>query len=178
MKHLKYSDKPCRKCGNLFTPNSASQRYCKPCSKIAFREAQLRGYKSSNERKTKYDICPQCGGSKTKVSKLCLKCRVQTWVTNPGSHPRWKGGRTTSQGYVVIADGNGKYIREHRIIWESTHNRKLQKGYVVHHINGIRTDNRPENLVAVKRNEHEYQTLLKIAQHRIVELEQLRLSLG
>lgn len=64
-----------------------------------------------------------------------------------------------SEGHILVhvrekGESKGRYVQEHRLIWESVHNRPLPKGYVIHHLNGIKSDNRPENLIAMKANEH------------------------
>ena len=68
----------------------------------------------------------------------------------------WKGGRVlNSHGYYRIKlAGWNNYILEHVMIMEEYLGRKLQKGEIVHHKNGIITDNRIENLELMSRGEH------------------------
>jgi hypothetical protein len=58
---------------------------------------------------------------------------------------------TDHNGYVYVRVAgynptNADWVAEHRYVLEKKIDRKLRKGESVHHINGIRDDNRPENL--------------------------------
>lgn len=48
----------------------------------------------------------------------------------------------------------GKMIWQHRYVAEQNLGRKLTDDEVVHHINGIKSDNRWENLIVYNRSEH------------------------
>ena len=75
------------------------------------------------------------------------------------NHPNWKGGRIkTTRGYISAycpnhpsSDKKG-YVAEHRLIMERFIGRTLKKEEVVHHINGIISDNRIENLMLFTNN--------------------------
>lgn len=124
--------------------------------------------------------------NRSEAAKLRYRIKPDTFFTNKPrgeNHFKWKGGRLIQNGYILIKApthhraNKAGYVREHILVWEQHHNKHLPDGHIVHHLNGIRDDNRPQNLFAVTRKFHEKQTYIKALQTRIRELEQLHLSL-
>lgn len=98
------------------------------------------------------------GAIKTTETRRKISVAKKGKMRNPskyGGHQKSRGG-----GYVAIylpshPNSNVEgYVMEHRLVMESHIGRYLEKGEVVHHINGDRKDNRLENLQLMTHSEH------------------------
>lgn len=96
--------------------------------------------------------CLDCGTSISLAADRCHRCEG---VNRRGSaHYKWAGGRSIRPGgYVMLSGHHGHpnagvrgHILEHVKVMSEILGRPLHPGENVHHINGIRDDNRPENL--------------------------------
>jgi len=78
----------------------------------------------------------------------------------------WKENK---EGYITIHI-DGKSYAEHRYIYEQVYG-PIPKGWLVHHLNGIKNDNWPENVCAMSRTKHGIDQLFPAFEKRIVGLE-------
>jgi tellurite resistance-related uncharacterized protein len=103
---------------------------------------------------------PHTKKAKIRMSKSRLKYLKTHPVWNKGKHPKylkdnhyaWKGGRCNKNGYILVYKPNHPfcksdgYIYEHRLVMEKHLGRYLKPKEYIHHKNGIKDDNRIENL--------------------------------
>jgi hypothetical protein len=111
--------------------------------------------------RSKYKLGHFWAGRKHKPDTKNKMSVTKKGVYVGSKHPLWKGGRKKqSGGYMLIwkpdhphCDVDG-YVLEHRLVMEAKLGRYLESSEHVHHINGNKLDNRPENLESMTNSEH------------------------
>jgi hypothetical protein len=144
---------------------SAQPQVCTHC-KGEFRGYRLRKYCSpkcyhaARSAAVPTAQCPACGQpfraihNGTGMRRFCSKACTLKYLSGE-NHPNWTGGRSIdSSGYVRVNVGHGKREREHRLVASGLLGQTPESGQVVHHKNGDKTDNRPENLEVLGSSEH------------------------
>lgn len=139
--------------------------------------------KGENRHKTtKQFPCKACGNKlwitkgmyKISITKEFFCDRIcDTKRKYMGENPTLRGGYINkTSGYHYIRK-NGKPYLKHRAIMEQSLGRILKTEEQIHHLNGIRNDNRLENLKVVSNRDHPSQTIkyIQALQKRIRDLE-------
>lgn len=143
-------ERPCIECATPFTPGAKHAKFCsRGCALDAIHR---RAVKDAETR-----ICESCGVEfrprPNNVGRFCSRSCLYAGTKGEKS-PHYAGGRNvTADGYVKVqahghpaAHGNGAYVSEHRLVMEARLGRYMLPGENVHHINGVKDDNRDENL--------------------------------
>lgn len=132
---------PCASCGELFERKVKSVKACSVACGNKLKEAK------------KEVVCATCGTTflrphgkqRTFCSRSCALVE-RNKQGNTAKASRAEGATNKTPNGYVMEKSNGAWTQQHRLVVEEKIGRKLLPSERVHHINGIRDDNRPENL--------------------------------
>ncbi len=97
-------------------------------------------------------FCPLCkkerivkSHRKKNIVRKCRKCNKK--------NPNYRN--ISANGYVVVTDViKNIYVYEHRYEWEKVHG-EIPPGFIIHHIDRNRQNNKIENLQQMSKKEHD-----------------------
>jgi len=153
----------CLKCLKDFEPKRYNAKYCgRTCYSSAKKKRNTNKHKTLKQCKYCFNTFLSIKGtlcSNSCVSKFTAPKRKK-YLTIPDCLDDPKKKLDKKLGYVRIyvpmhheANSWG-YVYEHRIVAEQILNRSLLPNEIVHHKNGKRWDNRPENLEVMLKSDH------------------------
>ena len=128
---------------------------------VAWNKGKKGYYKHSEETKKMLSVIGKGRPTSLETRKRireALKGRKRPELSGK-NHPMWKGGKHINKiGYVLVHNpchphcNKAGYVYEHRFVMETYVGRFLKPKEVVHHVNGIKSDNRLENLALFSGN--------------------------
>lgn len=157
----------CKRCGKPFDfvlrSNRGKQEFCSSYCSRRYRSGSLHPRWRTNRLRK----CAQCGkdfpafvvnkGTGREViseRKFCsAACQIANRRNAPlGSIAYDKAGYRLVK--VVTPEGTTDWVQEHRLVVEQHLGRLLERHELIHHRNGVKTDDRIENLLVTTNSEH------------------------
>lgn len=155
-------DTHCEQCGKAkrYSPSAfyrAEHHFCSHACRFAWDE-------SNRNRSVKCDACGKIfkrklshalrnerrGQRYNYCGRECMAAGLHHLTGE--ENPCWRGGRRKKGEYMSIYQPGhpnstrAGYVLEHRLVMSKMLGRPIRPNEIVHHINGIKDDNRPENL--------------------------------
>jgi len=136
----------CVRCGKIFQPDSANHKFCSLACKRGSANCEQCGKSFVRGKKD--------GGRQRFCSRACFydnTCPVGSVIKDTSGYMIIKTAPETP-GVKLASMGRAHWMWAHRYVMQQKLGRPLLKTERVHHINGRKNDNRPENLELWKRS--------------------------
>jgi uncharacterized protein (DUF1330 family) len=113
------------------------------------------------ERLQQWKVADEIGVHVTTIEGVCKRLQIKTVHCGSRTGPEsahWRGGRMKLKGYWQVKSPDHPfatkkgYVAEHRLVMEQKLGRYLERGEVVHHIDGNRENNSEQNLMVFQTN--------------------------
>lgn len=154
----------CARCKKCFNKEHYNQKYC---SSVCYKAEKSKRHNIKYNYKKGKGTCVLCNSNFEKTGRKqkycsykCANKAKKKFLDIPSCLNDASRKLDKTLGYVRVycpmhpeANSRG-YVYEHRVIAEQALGRRLQENEVVHHRNGKRWDNRPENLKVMDHKEH------------------------
>ena len=153
--------KRCKVCGMFFKRDGT--HICIPVRK---RKEINKEFRLNNPKKAR--VSSMLGKHHTQKTKLKLSQKLMGRAKSPKAHswkkggdnPFWKGGKTKQEGYNYVVNDipllrkyNG-YAKKCEVVWYENTGEVIEHPYLLHHIDGDKTNDDFKNLQKVTRSEH------------------------
>jgi len=173
------SPQNCQQCGRVFHRGGRHGKYCSSkcygASRTVGKQCALCEKVLTNRRVAHCSKACLIAHRYPKILKSCEVCGCEMQLGRKEADKRfcsracgWQGRKLTGpgakhvrvDGYVSVyfpahpSAGKSRHILEHRLVMEQVLGRPLLKSEHVHHKNGIKTDNRAENLEVLTASAH------------------------
>ena len=137
----------CQQCETMYRPRNTTQKFCShECSAASMRADKRVACKVCGVEFERPHGKPRLYCSRSCSMKARMSGMAHSYTElQPRTFDAVDGWRTTQDGYLCKRI-SGKQILQHRLVMEQVIGRPLKPTERVHHKNGDRQDNRPENL--------------------------------
>lgn len=143
-------EQPCEWCGEMFMPRAGGpkQRACSPdhARKAWSRTASTCAVDGCDRLRNTGDLCHMHNKRMEVRGELGPAHATKGKNAADGRGATWLNAQSGYHQTIVRKDGVSRKILVHRLVMEEVLGRELLPSENVHHINGVKTDNRPENL--------------------------------